>query len=311
MMHAIRPVGRGASARKYDLLTALGAHALAQPKAEQRRVLRLMTLITARYNWGRDELAVGQREIAAMWSVDERTVKREMAQLRARGWLLVKRQGARGRVTEYRLGIDRMLTDTQPAWASVGPDFALRMGAGDAPEQVVPLPVKGDVPPPDLTSGTEWVLAQALLHAQDAGSYTRRDAIFCLGAYRTERSEAVLREIVADEMGSNPEGCTYAVPPTCTEECAIALKSLARLGCVDLLSLIRDRLDGVLSPRAELDLAVVEAILDPEGPQLRTLFARAFARESVGFATVRLSIALNRLNLNPTLDFYLKAETSA
>lgn len=184
MMHAIRPVGRGASARKYDLLTALGAHALAQPKAEQRRVLRLMTLITARYNWGRDELAIGQREIAAMWSVDERTVKREMAQLRARGWLVVKRQGARGRVTEYRLGIERMLTDTQPAWAGVGPDFVLRMAAGDAPDQVVPLPVKGDVPPPDLSQGTEWALAQALLHAQDAGSY----ASWIRALHRVERA---------------------------------------------------------------------------------------------------------------------------
>lgn len=185
-MHAIRPVGRGASARKYDILTALGAHALAQPKAEQRRVLRLMTLVTARYNWGRDELAVGQREIAQLWSVDERTVKREMAELRARGWLVVKRQGARGRVTEYRMDIARLLTDTRPAWASVGPDFVLRMetGQGEAPQQVVPLPVKGDVAPPDLSPGTEWALAQGLLHAQDQASF----ASWVRGLKRAERA---------------------------------------------------------------------------------------------------------------------------
>ena len=95
-MQTLRPVGRGASARKYDILTALGAFALAQGKHEQRRVLRLMTLITARYNWARDELAVGQRESARLWAVDERTVKREMARLKAAGWLVVKRQGAFG-----------------------------------------------------------------------------------------------------------------------------------------------------------------------------------------------------------------------
>ena len=143
-----RPVGRGASARKYDLLTAMGALALSQGKHDQRRVLRLMTLITARYNWSRDELAL----------------------LRARGWLCVRRQGARGRVTEYSLGIDRILADTEVTWAAVGPDFELRMGHQDTPA-VVPLPVRGDVPAPDVSGGTEWALARAVLHAEDPGTY--------------------------------------------------------------------------------------------------------------------------------------------
>ncbi|WP_227271360.1 hypothetical protein [Roseobacter weihaiensis] len=169
-MLSTKPVGRGAAARKYDLLTALGAFALAQDKFDQRRALRLMTLITARYNWARDELAVGQREIARLWSVDERTVKREMALLRARGWLVVRRQGARGRVTQYGLGIDQILRDTEPQWPAVGSDFELRMGGAD-PAKVVALPVSGAVPAPDITSGTEWALAQALLHAEDAASY--------------------------------------------------------------------------------------------------------------------------------------------
>lgn len=170
-MHSTKLVGRAAAARKYDLLTALGAYALAQDKHDQRRVLRLMTLITARYNWARDELAVGQREIARLWSVDERTVKREMALLRARAWLVVTRQGARGRVTEYSLNVSEILKHTQPYWPAVGSDFELRMGTEDAPK-VVALPVRGDaVPAPDLSSGSEWVLAQALLHAEDAGSY--------------------------------------------------------------------------------------------------------------------------------------------
>jgi hypothetical protein len=184
-MQTLRPVGQGASARKYDILTALGAYALAQGKHDQRRVLRLMTLVTARYNWARDELAVGQREIARLWSVDERTVKREMALLRARGWLVVKRQGARGRVTQYGLGLDRMLADTGPQWSAVGPDFELRMGQGDAPDStVVPMPVKGAVRAPDITPGTEWALAQAVLHGEDPGMY----ASWIAGLVRIERA---------------------------------------------------------------------------------------------------------------------------
>jgi hypothetical protein len=171
-MLSARPVGRGASARKYDLLTALGAFALAQGKHDQRRILRLMTLITARYNWARDELAVGQREIARLWSVDERTVKREMAMLRGMGWLVVTRQGVRGRVTEYSIDLETVLKDTRGQWAAVGPDFEVRMGQGDqtAPS-VVPLPVRGVVRAPDVSSGTEWALARAVLHAEDAGTY--------------------------------------------------------------------------------------------------------------------------------------------
>jgi hypothetical protein len=171
-MLSTKPVGRGAAARKYDLLTALGAYALARDKHDQRRVLRLMTLITARYNWARDELAVGQREIAQLWSVDERTVKREMALLRARDWLVVRRQGARGRVTEYRLGIDRILADTTAQWACVGPDFELRMGQPVAEEtKVVPLNRAAQVPAPDVSGGSEWALAQEVLHAEDPGSF--------------------------------------------------------------------------------------------------------------------------------------------
>ncbi len=161
-----KPVGRGAAARKYDLITALGAYALARSKHDQRLVLRLITLVTARYNWGRDELAVGQREIARLWSVDERTVKREMAKLRGLGWLVVKRQGARGRVTEYGLDLEQVLAVTRAEWSKVGPDFDLRMQGAPAPSQVVPMPMRGDVPPPDVSEGSEWALAQAVLHAE-------------------------------------------------------------------------------------------------------------------------------------------------
>lgn len=174
-MLASKPVGRNASALKYDLLTVMGAYALSQEKGRQRLVLRLMTLVTARYNWTRDELAVGQREIARLWAVDERTVKREMAKLRAMGWLKVKRQGARGRVSEYGLCIERILEDGRSRWADVGPDLEHRLSGADSeppPDKVVPLPVRSRAEAPDLSDGTEWSLAQALLHAEEPGLYS-------------------------------------------------------------------------------------------------------------------------------------------
>ncbi len=162
--------GPGAAARKYDLITALGAHALSLGKHDQRLVLRLITLLTARYNWGRDELSMGQREIARLWSCNERTVKRELAKLRAMGWLVVKRQGARGRVATYGMDTGAMLMATKGIWPEVGPDFALRL-EGPTAETVVPFPVKGATPPPPLDEASEWGLARAVLFAEDQGRF--------------------------------------------------------------------------------------------------------------------------------------------
>lgn len=171
-MLAKRPAGRNASALKYDILTAMGAYALGQGKGPQKLVLRFMTLITARYNWQRDDLSVGQREIARLWDVDERTVKREMAKLRGMGWLVVKRQGARGRVTEYGIDLERLLADTQERWGAVGPDFEHRMQGTDEPApNVVPLRPGAAPPAPDVTDGHEWSLAKAVLHAEDPANY--------------------------------------------------------------------------------------------------------------------------------------------
>lgn len=170
-MQLVRSAGQRDAARKYDIITALGAYALARNKHDQRLVLRLITLMTARYNWARDELAVGQREIAQLWSVDERTVKRDMAKLRGMGWLVVKRQGARGRVTEYGLDHDRILATTEGEWRNVGPDFDLRMSGKPEQSPIVPLPVKSHVPEPDTSSGSEWALAQAILYAEAPDLY--------------------------------------------------------------------------------------------------------------------------------------------
>ncbi|WP_425041569.1 hypothetical protein [Primorskyibacter sp. S187A] len=163
--------GRNAGALKYDVLTAMGAFALSQPKGKQRLILRLMTLITARYNWARDELSVGQREIARLWSVDERTVKREMAKLRAMGWLELRRAGVRGRVAQYGLGLTAILDDTRPRWADVGPDFLYRLDDAPLPDNVVPLSPRGQVAPPPIDGNTEWSLAKSLLHGEDTSLY--------------------------------------------------------------------------------------------------------------------------------------------
>ena len=166
---AVRPVGRNAATVKYDLITALGAMALGSDKHDQRLVLRFSTLLTARYNWIREELACGQREIEKLWSVDERTVKRDMAKLRALGWLVVKRQGARGRVSEYKVDLDAVWRATEPSWSNVGPDFELRLSPQPAPN-VVPLRTVA-VEAPNVQDGTEWALAQAVLHQEDQGTY--------------------------------------------------------------------------------------------------------------------------------------------
>lgn len=170
-MQLPRPVGREAASRKYDLLSILMAHALAGDKHLQRQVLRLMALVTTRYNWQRDELTMGQGEIAKLWSVDERTVKREMARLRACDWLVLKRQGARGRVSVYGLNSGRILEDTKGSWLNIGEDLVARLAPGAAEGQgasnVVPLRA---VPAPGV-GGTLWAAVQARLHSENPATY--------------------------------------------------------------------------------------------------------------------------------------------
>ena len=142
----MKAVGRDAATKKYDVLTALAVMALAQAddRHRQRQVLRMIALVTARYNWQRDELSVGQAEIARLWSVDLRTVKREMARLRAQGWLVEKVAAARGRVAVHGIDLAVILADTRPHWALVGPDFEARLSGPEAaavtPGNVVPFP---------------------------------------------------------------------------------------------------------------------------------------------------------------------------
>lgn len=135
--------GTQGAAFKYDLLTALGAYACAGDKHRQRLIIRLIVLITARYDWRADMLTTGQREIAVLWSVDERTVKRVMANYRDLGWLVLKRPAARGRVACYGLGIDAILSDSRGSWEHVGVDFVDRLSGPKlepASDKIVPFP---------------------------------------------------------------------------------------------------------------------------------------------------------------------------
>lgn len=185
-MQMIRPVGREAAARKYDALSALMALALASDPHRQRLIWRFLALVTTRYNWQRNELVMGQREIARLWCVNERTVKRDMARLREAGWITVTRQGARGRVAVLGFAWDRIMADTRGVWDNIGPDFAERAGgmppgaqaaAGSAGAgaggggTVVPF-VRPD-PGPDADAGGQgaWAAAALRLQGEDAALF--------------------------------------------------------------------------------------------------------------------------------------------
>lgn len=90
-------------------------------------MLRLIALITARYNWQQDEVSVGQAELARLWAVNERTVKREVKRLIDYGLLIRVRAGVRGRVAAYRLDPTAMRVMSRDVWAKVGTDFEDRM----------------------------------------------------------------------------------------------------------------------------------------------------------------------------------------
>jgi hypothetical protein len=158
--------GPTGAARKYDVLTALGAWGCAAGGHMAVLALRLITLITARYNWASGELAVGQREVARLWAVDERTVKREFARLRALGLLVPVAAAARGRVAVHALDLAALERVTAPIWQAVGPDFAARM----APVAAVPPAAAGNIvrfPAAETAQGGLWARALARLRGAD------------------------------------------------------------------------------------------------------------------------------------------------
>lgn len=128
-----RLTGVGSGAVKYDILTALTVTGLNSGPGMQLSMARLTSLITARYNWRTDILSMGQTEMARLWGVGDRTVKREVKRWLDTGLLICQRNGVRGRVAAYRLNLRRICDITRPHWALLGPDFEARM-ASLAPE---------------------------------------------------------------------------------------------------------------------------------------------------------------------------------
>jgi len=129
----------------------------------------LSLLITARYDWQRERFNVGLREIARMWGVTERTAKRDMAQMRALQWISVSRAAARGRVTEHRINLDKVLRATMPFWDQIGPDFVARLSNSPepTPTNVVQLH-KVAVP---ISDDTLWSKVSLRMHGIDPQTY--------------------------------------------------------------------------------------------------------------------------------------------
>jgi hypothetical protein len=190
-MIAQQPGGPNAAAQKYDLLTMLGVVGLGNSAIQERSMLRLITLVTARYNWRSAEITVGRREIARLWGVDERTVKREMARLRGLGFVKLLRPGVRGRVATY--GVDFEAIAAVCDCTRIGPDFVARIAANRAggaaarvtSAEVIPFPHVDD------HGASAWTRARAAL--RDIGEAAHQRWIAPLVPAALEADRLVLR----------------------------------------------------------------------------------------------------------------------
>ncbi|SED40156.1 hypothetical protein SAMN05519105_3917 [Rhodobacter sp. 24-YEA-8] len=181
IMQSHRLTGPGAGSEKYDLLTAMAVNGLSAGGTRQATMMRLIALVTARYNWAADEVTIGQREMAALWSVDQRTAKRETRRLIDAGLLEISRPGVRGRVASYRLCRAEIYRQTAPGWASVGPDYDARMSARHIVPEEAPAAAEVSSPkvvqvnfgtrPVALPASAPWDKVLARLAADQPGTY--------------------------------------------------------------------------------------------------------------------------------------------
>lgn len=177
-MELKRLTGPEAGSLKYDLLTAMSVAGLHGSPTLQTSMMRLIALVTARYNWRYDELTVGQRDMARMWAVDERTVKREIKRLTEANVLICKRKGVRGRVGAYRLNLSEVARISQNNWPSVGPDFVERMGQYLPHEsaKIVNVDFSAGVATPDHVEGPSctpgtWPAVRERLRSADSATF--------------------------------------------------------------------------------------------------------------------------------------------
>ncbi|GGA26841.1 DnaA N-terminal domain-containing protein [Neptunicoccus cionae] len=197
-MEPKRLTGPEAGALKYDILTALTLIGLNGTATQQMTVLRLTALVTARYNWRANELSVGQRDMARMWAVNERTVKREIKRLLDCNILTCKRQGVRGRVGAYVLNLAAIAKLSADQWETIGPDFSERM-AGYFPhrtENVVKIDFgTATVPSSEPDSRTEgegtWRAVQRTLQAKDEAIFKNWYSRLSLKACKDRKAEVL------------------------------------------------------------------------------------------------------------------------
>ncbi|UWR24376.1 hypothetical protein [Sulfitobacter sp. S190] len=149
-------------------MTAISLKGLHGEAHDALSMMRLLAVVTARYNWARDELSIGQKDMARMWGVTERTAKREVKRWLATGVVTCSRPGVRGRVAAYRINLRTLYNATADYWHTVGPDFVARMGAGqlDAAAKVVRVDFKAQQPSsPPRPTAPEWAAASAYIQS--------------------------------------------------------------------------------------------------------------------------------------------------
>ncbi|WP_108262321.1 DnaA N-terminal domain-containing protein [Mangrovicoccus ximenensis] len=194
-MDRARITGPGAGVWKYDILTALTLWGLNGSQGEQATAMRVIAMVTARYNWQRDEVSIGQRDLAKLWGVTDRTVKRELKRLSALGLLETLRPGVRGRVASYRLVPEVVAALSAPYWDRVGPDFAERFGARRtaAVTQEGPQVLRVDFRQgrEEPAAGDPWSQVQARLRAAAPEAYGAWFAGLVLRDASEERVEIV------------------------------------------------------------------------------------------------------------------------
>jgi len=173
-MQAMRLTGPKAGALKYDVLTALSLCGLHGSGVITLSMMRLITVVTARYNWQRDELSLGQRDMARMWGVTERTAKREVKRWLEMGVVDCTRPGVRGRVAAYRLNMRVLFEMSRDHWSKVGPDFAERMGAEKNTEaaKVVRVDFSASQTPEPVSNNPKWIAAAQMIRERTPQIYT-------------------------------------------------------------------------------------------------------------------------------------------
>lgn len=112
---------------KYDVLSALAVAALSQKDRTRIDYFRLIALITSRYDWLRGEVSIGHSQLAELWSIDVRSVKRQVAYYADAGLMKKSRAGVRGRVTVYEIDLLKLIETTRPTFAKIGPDLEERL----------------------------------------------------------------------------------------------------------------------------------------------------------------------------------------